>query len=81
MKLTFYLDGQFTSEQHNELSRVFEDFELIWHLNFIPQIDDYFILGNFTDILPDFCKEGSWKVDCREFVNTKEVKLGLMYLD
>ena len=81
MKLTFYLDGNFDSDQHNELSRIFNDVEIPWNMPFLPQKDDYFMLDNFTDKVPEYCKEGNWKVDDREFVNENDVKLGLVYLD
>jgi len=81
MKLTFYLDGDFYTDQHIELNKIYPNIEIIWDKHFLPQKDDYFVLNNFTDKLPDFCKEGNWKVDHREFVNENEVKLGMTYLD
>ena len=81
MKLTFYLDGHFSSDQHNELSTIFNDVEITWNMPFLPQKDDYFMLGNFTNKVPEYCLQGDWKVEEREFVNENEVKLGLKFLE
>lgn len=79
MKIKIELDGNFTSDQHNELNKL--SIIIDWKLNIFPEKDDYIDLVNFTNKLPNFANKAMWKVLYRDFVNHDKISLYLIYLD
>jgi hypothetical protein len=80
MKLTFFLWGDFSYEQNQELGEVTEFLSIDWKMPFLPNVDDSFELKKFTDILPEFCNYQMWIVESRSFLDHETVELTLKYI-
>jgi len=83
MKIKLCLDGSFSSEEHHEIGKIYEDenYYIKWEINTIPIKGDYIDLDSFTNDLPKFAKNRSWRVKYRTFLDKETISLYLILCD
>lgn len=76
MKVVAILDGNFSSEEHNELTN-FGNPVFNMDKKILPMKGDYIRLDFFVKKLPDFAKNFDWKIEYRTVIDKDIIEIYL----